>query len=70
MRTKRNRRLAIPQHEFPFVPDLFALVSESGLDGDRLAREKAEAEKARQLAEAAQVKLFARYRRKRTRRIA
>jgi hypothetical protein len=56
---KRNRRrLPIPQHEFGFAPDAFNLVIESGLDGDRLARERAELEHARRLAEAAQTALF------------
>ena len=56
---KRNRRpLPIPQHEFGFVPDTFTLMQESGLDGDRLARERDEADHARILAEAAQAVLF------------
>lgn len=54
MRTKRTRRLPIPQHEFGFVPDTFTLMQETGLDGDRLARERDEAERARALAEEAQ----------------
>ena len=56
---KRNRRpLQIPQHEFPFVPGTFTLFAESGLDGDRLARERDEADRARALAEKAQAALF------------
>jgi hypothetical protein len=56
---KRNsRRLPIPQHEFGFVPDTFTLMQESGLDGDRLARERDEADRARALAEKAQAALF------------
>jgi len=56
---KRNRRrLPIPQREFGFVPDTFTLMQESGLDGDRLARERDEAERARSLAESAQAALF------------
>jgi hypothetical protein len=56
---KRNRRpLPIPQHEFGFVPDTFTLMQESGLDGDRLARERDETDNARALAEAAQTVLF------------
>ena len=52
---KRNRRrLPIPQHEFGFTPDTFNLAIETGLDGDRLTRERAEAERARRMAEAAQ----------------
>ena len=56
---KRNRRrLPIPQHEFGFVPDTFTLTQETGLDGDRLARERDEADHARALAEKAQAALF------------
>jgi hypothetical protein len=58
MRTKRARRLPIPQHEFGFTADTFRLFSEAGLDGDRLARERDEADRARRLAEAAQAALF------------
>ena len=58
MRTKRARRLPIPQHEFGFVPDTFTLMQETGLDGDRLARERDEADRARILAEEAQTALF------------
>ena len=56
---KRNsRRLPIPQHEFGFVPDTFTLMQETGLDGDRLARERDEEDRARALAEKAQAALF------------
>ena len=56
---KRNRRrLPVPQHEFRFMPDTFNLIAETGLDGDRVARERAEADRARRRAEAAQVVLF------------
>jgi hypothetical protein len=56
---KRNRRrLPIPQHEFCFVPDTFGLVAETTLDGERLARERDEAARARSLAEKAQAALF------------
>ena len=56
---KRNRRrLQIPQHEFGFVPDTFTLMQETGLDGDRLARERDEEDRARALAEKAQAALF------------
>jgi hypothetical protein len=58
MRTKRARRLPIPQHEFGFVPDTFTLMKENGLDGDRLARERNEADRACEIAEAAQAALF------------
>jgi hypothetical protein len=50
--------LPIPQHEFGFVPDTFTLMQETGLDGNRLARELDEAERARILAEKAQAALF------------
>jgi hypothetical protein len=57
---KRNRRrLPIPQHEFGFTPDTFNLIVETGLDGERITRERGEADRARQLAEAAQAGLFA-----------
>jgi hypothetical protein len=56
---KRNgRRLPIPQHEFGFVPDTFTLMQEAGLDGDRVARERDEADRARRLAEKSQAALF------------
>ena len=65
---KRNRRrLPIPQHEFGFVPDTFTLMQETGLDGDRLAHERDEADRARTLAEKAQAALFNPPPRKRTR---
>ena len=52
---KRNRkRLPVPQREFGFTPDTFNLIAETGLDGDRITRERAESECARQLADAAQ----------------
>lgn len=55
---KRNRRrLPIPQHEFGFTPDTFNLFAESALDGERLAREQAEAAEKRRAAEAAQAAL-------------
>ena len=56
---KRNRRrLPIPQHEFGFVPDTFTLFAEDTLDGERITREQAEAERARRLTEQAQAALF------------
>ena len=57
MRSTR-RRLPIPQHEFGFTPDTFTLIQDTGADGERLARERAELEKARCLAAAAQNLLF------------
>jgi hypothetical protein len=58
MRAKRTRRLPIPQHEFAFVPNTFTLTGQTGQDGDRLARERDEADRARSVAEAAQAALF------------
>jgi hypothetical protein len=56
---KRNRRrLPIPQHEFFFAPLAFNLIVEDGTDGDRIARERAEADRARRAAESAQARLF------------
>ena len=56
---KRNRRrLPIPQHEFGFTPATFNLMVETGLDGERITRERGEADHARQLAEAAQTAFF------------
>jgi ABC-type transport system involved in Fe-S cluster assembly fused permease/ATPase subunit len=55
---RNKRRLPIPQHEFGFVPDTFVLFSDSTLDGDRVAREQAEADRARRAAESAQARLF------------
>ena len=55
---RRKHRLPIPQHEFGFTPDTFNLMAESGLDGHRIARERAETDHARRMAEAAQTPLF------------
>jgi hypothetical protein len=56
---KRNkRRLPLPQHEFGFTPDAFNLFAEVSLDGDRIAREQAEADRTRREAEAAQAAFF------------
>jgi hypothetical protein len=56
---RRIRRLPIPQHEFCFVRDTFNLIAATGLDGDRISREQAEADRARRAAESAQTRLFA-----------
>ena len=57
---KRNkRRLPVPQHEFGFTPTAFNLIVETGLDGDRITHERAEADEARRNAETAQTILFA-----------
>ena len=56
---KRNkRRLHIPQHEFGFTPQAFNLFQEMTLDGERITREREEADRARHAAEAAQARLF------------
>jgi len=56
---KRNRRrLPIPQHEFGFAPATFNLIQDTALDGERISRELAEADRARRAAESAQARLF------------
>lgn len=56
---KRNkRRLPVPQHEFGFSRDAFNLMAETTLDGERITRERGEADHARRMAEAAQAALF------------
>jgi hypothetical protein len=56
---KRNkRRLPLPQHEFGFTPHTFNLFAEVSLDGDRIARERAEAAQRRRAADAAQAAFF------------
>ena len=55
---RNRRRLPIPQHEFSFTPGTFNLVVENGADGNRIARERAEADRARRAAESAQTALF------------
>jgi hypothetical protein len=57
---RTTRRLPIPQHEFGFAPDTFNLFLDTAQDGERIARERAESEKARRRAEQAQARLFAR----------
>jgi len=57
---RRNHRLPIPQHEFGFTPDTFNLIQDTAPDCERIARERAEADKARALAEQAQARLFTR----------
>jgi len=57
---KRNRRrLPVPQHEFSFAPQVYNLFTETTQDGDRIARERADADRARRAAESAQARLFA-----------
>ena len=56
---KRNkRRLPLPQHEFGFTPDTFNLFAEVSLDGERIAREHAEAAERRRAADATQAAFF------------
>jgi hypothetical protein len=55
---KRRKRLPIPQKEFGFTPDTFNLFQERTSDGEHIAREREQIEKARELANAAQTPLF------------
>ena len=57
---RRTHRLPIPQHEFGFATDTFNLIQDTAPDGERIARERAEADKARALAEQAQARMFTR----------
>jgi len=54
----KRRRLPLPQHEFGFTPDTFNLFAESALDGERITRERTEAQQRRRAAEAAQAAFF------------
>ena len=55
---RRIHRLPIPQNEFGFTPDTFNLFQESTTDGERMTRERAEAEEARRVSASAQAALF------------
>jgi len=55
---RSKRRLPVPQHEFLFTRQAFNLFPEATLDGDRITREQAEADRARRAAESAQARLF------------
>jgi len=55
---RSKRRLPVPQHEFFFAPLAFNLIVQNGTDGERIAREQAEADRARLAAESAQARLF------------
>lgn len=57
MRTSK-RRLPVPQWEFGFAADTFNLFQETTQDGERIARDRDEGERNRQLAERAQARLF------------
>ena len=59
---KQRKRLPIPQKEFGFTPDTFNLFQDWTSDGERVEREREQADKARQLADAAQTTLFTRKR--------
>jgi hypothetical protein len=51
---KRPKTLPIPQNEFGFTPGTFNLFRECTTDGERVAREREQAARERQLAESAQ----------------
>jgi hypothetical protein len=53
----RKRRLPVPQHEFGFTALTFNLIADTSVDGWRISRERAEIEKARRRAEAAQTEI-------------
>ena len=55
---KRRKPLPIPQNEFGFTPSMFNLFGDYASDGERVAREREQAEKARQLADTAQTTLI------------
>lgn len=55
---KRHKPMPVPQKEFGFAPETFNLFQEHTTDGERIAKEREEAEKARELAERAQRPLF------------
>ncbi|MFA6546164.1 MAG: hypothetical protein WCS99_17220 [Limisphaerales bacterium] len=55
---KRSKPRPVPQKEFGFTKDVFNLFHEWTSDGERIEREQAEAEEARQRAVAAQAPLF------------
>ena len=55
---RTKHRLPIPQHEFGFSAKAFNLVVETGFDGERIARERAQVAQAQCDAEAAQALFF------------
>ena len=56
---RSKRRLPVPQHEFLLrATGVQSVHRERTLDGDRIARERAEADRARRAAESAQARLF------------
>jgi hypothetical protein len=56
--TLAMKRLPIPQREFAFVAETFCLIRDTGVDGERVTRERDELEAARRLSNAAQQRLF------------
>ena len=50
--------MPVPQNEFGFTPGTFNLFRENATDGERVAREREQAERERQLAEITQTALF------------
>jgi hypothetical protein len=55
---RSKRKLPIPQWEFGFTPKTFNLIVETGMDGERVAREHQQKEYAQRLADKAQHSLF------------
>jgi hypothetical protein len=55
---RKSRRHIAPQHEFGFSVETFNLFAETAIDGERIAREKGDADRARIQAEAGQAALF------------
>jgi hypothetical protein len=55
---RSKRRLPVPQWEFGFTPNTFNLILETGVDGERIAREHEQVEKDREFTERAQTALF------------
>jgi hypothetical protein len=55
---RTRRRLPVPQNECGFTPDTFNLFQDGTNDGERIAREREQAVKSRQLADMAQTALF------------
>ena len=55
---RTSRRHPIPQHEFGFSPNTFNLIQDTATDGERITRERAEADEARRVSASAQASLF------------